>query len=139
MNPHPDVVVVNASYGLPDYALSVDPQYSYIAGTTVTYSDFVDYLGILYDLAGTVFANAEDNNFLICSAVGYDPHPNIVRVQDDSPINNAAIRNPAGHYIAVEAVDRNNAYDPSAWGFGINLGGDRVGARHQHPVHRAWR
>ena len=138
---HPNVVAVNESFGLPCYDRTsttglgtcgnpaIDPQMTPVpsrAGGSITYAQLVDWLGDAYHAAAAFFAATTRSNFLVPAAVGYDSQP-VVRVQDDSPMSNAAVRFPNGHYIAVEAIDRNNAYNPgtpiSLGQMSFNLGG----------------
>ncbi|MBC8354927.1 MAG: S8 family serine peptidase [Planctomycetes bacterium] len=115
-----DVVAINMSFGLKEYAANINPQTDNVRDPIpFTYSQMMFLAGIAHNTAAANFiaANAR-SNFLLPSAVGYDARPGVVRVQDDSGMNSAAILNPSGHYIAVEAVNQSNS-NPT----GTNLGG----------------
>ena len=131
---NPDVVAVNMSYGFFDYCADtdfdsfcdvfyvVDPQTELMPGSAWTYAEFSDHFGTMFYESSERFAAETRSNFLIASAVGYDARPE-VRVRDDSPMSNAAVRFPDRHFIAVEMVGPDDVYDRTFFGFGTNLGG----------------
>lgn len=132
---NPEVVAINMSYGLPDYYIDIngdgirtpgtdrdiDPQNEVRPGAWFqSYAQLMDEMGKAFNSAAQRFERTR-SNFLIAAAVGYDARVG-VRTQDDSPMSNAAVTKPNGHFIAVEAIDANNRYNPAQMAF--NVGGN---------------
>lgn len=109
LKPHPSIVAVNMSFGLPQGLASTANK------------SWMDPLGDLYHRACEKFAVQQRSNFLICSAAGYDGDHTGALLPYDSVANNAAVRYPQGHILAIEALTDFDEFDAAR--MDLNLGG----------------
>lgn len=106
---HPNVRVVNMSFGLPKGTASLSNKV------------WIDPVGDIYQQAGQAFSQKVRSNWLVCSAAGYEGDTTGALLPNDSAANNAAVRYPSDHWITVEMLTDIDSYDFAV--LATNLGG----------------